>query len=511
MPTSGPQHAGPRTPGAAASPTAKTLIEGCTILDPEARRGYREGVSILIDGQRIAEVSSAPIDTASHRRIDGTGLLAIPGLINAHTHSPENVAKATNDRLTFEPWLIHSIWALRDLGPRDYFLSAMLGCIEMLRSGTTSVLDHVGLGSGDNQANLDGVMQAYRLSGMRAGVAPLFRETGHDIADGDARGFALSEIAPAAAAPPAGDELVRLIERFFARWHEAEHGRLRCWVGPSGVQWFTPDLLHRYFDLARHLGGGVHMHLMETRVQDQIVRRLHGKTAVALLDDEGLLSPDLSLPHSVWITDRDIDRLAQAGAVPIHNPAANLRLGSGLAPVAKMLRAGIVPALGADGAKSSDHQNMFGHIHLAALIHNLTDGRPDHWIASRSVLQMAWQGGAAAMRRAGELGRIAPGWLADITLLDLSAPGLVPLNDAFHHLAYCELGQSVHSVIIDGQLVMQAGRILSFDADAIVAEAREAFRERAFHHPPAPEWQRAIDRHLAYQQQVLRTTSFEQD
>lgn len=489
----------------------KILIEGCCLLDHTAEGGYRSGINILIDGARIAAVSSEPIVDAADIVIDGFDRLAMPGLVNAHTHSPENLFKATNDRLPFEPWLIHSIWMMDGMSPRDHYLSAMLGVIEMLRSGTTAVMDHVGIPPGDSLASLGAVMQAYCDSGMRAGVAPLFRQVPNDLVDAAEHGFALGDMLPATLPPgPSTAEYLALLAQFFADWHESEGGRLRCHVGPSGVQWFSPELLHSYLDLAKSFGSGMHMHLMETRVQDHVARKLHGKTAVAMLAAEGLLGPNVSLPHSVWITDEDIRRIAEAGAVPVHNPAANLRLGSGLSPIRAMFDAGIVPGLGADGSKSSDHQNMFGHLHLAALIHNIGDANPSRWLASREVVRMATEGGAAVLLRRGELGRIEPGYLADITLLDLASTGMAPLNDAFHHLAYSELGGAVRTVIIDGTIVMEEGQILTFDADAIIAEAREAMAARNQQRTPPPEWQAAIDAHLAYQQHIVRTTRFEQ-
>jgi 5-methylthioadenosine/S-adenosylhomocysteine deaminase len=491
----------------------KILIENCALLDADAAFGYAAGTNIVIRDQQIAAVGDTLADDDYDRRIDGRDLLALPGLINAHTHSHENFSKGSSDRLPFEPWLIESIASEGAYDERDYYLSAMIGCIEMLQSGTTSVIDHVGLVGDAGLGHLSAVMQAYKDSGMRALVAPLFREIAAEEVDARQRGFALGDTsAEAAPNQTSTRDRLDLFERFFRRWQNAEGGRLRCSVGPSGVQWLTPDSLHQYFDLAQQFAGGMHVHFMETRVQDQIVRKLYGKTAAAMMMQERLLSPNVSLPHSIWITGKDVERIALSGAVPVHNPAANLRLGSGLSPIRKMLDAGIVPALGSDGAKSSDHQNMFGHLHLAALVHNLTDADPKRWISSRDVVAMITDGGAAAMMLPGRLGRIAPGFLADITLLDLRKPEMTPLTDAFHQLAYCELGRSVHTVIVDGSIVVDDGKITTFDSNAVLAEAREVVKERRLRHQPLTERGRqSVDRYLAYQQHVLSTTTFEQD
>jgi 5-methylthioadenosine/S-adenosylhomocysteine deaminase len=490
----------------------KLLIENCAVLDAAATWGHRAHHHILIDGRHIQSVTANRPDGTFDRVIDGRDFLAIPGLVNAHTHSLENFARATDERLPLEPWLVHTIWALDVFSERDYYLAAMVGVIEMFRSGTTGVIDHLGLTPGAGLGHLDAAMRAYRDSGIRAGVAPLIRQSNLDIEDGQSRGHRTAETILAQLGGRRTDaEYGDLLEGFFARWHGAEEGRLRCWAGPSGVQWATMDFLHRCLDLARRHGGGLHMHLMETRVQDHVIRQRYGRTAVALLADEKLLGPDVSLPHSVWLTDRDVGRLAAAGAVPVHNPAANLKLGSGLAPLRKMLAAGITPGLGADGAKSSDHQNMFGHLHLAALIHNLTDVAPRGWLSSREVVRMATEGGAAALMLPGTLGRLAAGYLADLTLLNLKSPSFTPFNDAFHHLAFTELGQSVHTVIVDGKVVLDAGRITTFDEEAVLAEVREATRERMHRRPFPPEWQTALDRQMAYQQDIVHHTTFGAD
>jgi 5-methylthioadenosine/S-adenosylhomocysteine deaminase len=487
------------------------VIRNTTILDEQAPFGSREGVNIVIRGNLIDTVTAKDVNIPSNRQIDGSNLLVIPGLINAHTHSPENIAKGLNDRLPFEPWLAHSIWAMDGITPADYHMAALLGCIEMLQSGVTSVLDHVGIGGVDVHDQLNAVMQAYAVSGMRAGVAPLFREIPTDLIDGHSRGYLTDADVPVSATVEDTRRMTEVLEAFFKRWHQAEGDRLRCWVGPSGVQWFSIENLHLYFDLARRHRGGVHMHLMETRIQDQLVRRAHGKTAVEMLDAENLLGPDVSLPHSVWLTNKDVDRLARTGAVPVHNPAANLRLGSGLSPISRMLAAGVLPGLGADGAKSSDHQNMFGHIHLAALVHNLSSTNPSEWVSSRQVVRMATVGGAAALMRPKDLGAIAPGYLADLALLDLRSPGLVPLNDAYHHLAYCELGAAVRHVIIDGKIVVENKKVLSFDADAVIDQARAAATRRHFRKGVPAEIQARLDRILKYQQSVVNGPPFEQD
>lgn len=490
----------------------KILIENCRVLDPSAPWGYASGQYVWIEDQRIKSVTEKKPEEVADKIIDGSRRLVIPGLVNAHTHSPENFIRATDDRLPLEPWLVHLVWATGNFSKRDHYLAAMVGVIEMLHSGTTGVIDHLTLAPEPNLPGIYGAMEAYRDGGIRAGLAPMFSNIGFEIDDGEKRGHRLQDtIFAEMHRRQEVDDLFVILEEFFKTWHNAEQGRLRCYAGPSGVQWASIDLLHRCQDLVGRYGAGIHMHLMETRVQDHVTRLAYGKTGVAKLAEEKLLGPNVSLPHSIWLTDKDVLRLAEAGAVPVHNPAANLRLGSGLLPLRKMLDAGLKVGLGADGSKSSDHQNMFGHLHLAALIHNLVKPEPDAWISAREAVAMATEGGAAALMLQDQLGRVSAGYLADLTLLDLDSPALTPLNDAYRHLAFTELGSSVHTVIINGRIVVEAGKITIFDEAAILEEVRETVKDRVHRHPMPKEWQVALDRYLGYQQDILHNTKFEQD
>jgi cytosine/adenosine deaminase-related metal-dependent hydrolase len=173
-----------------------------------------------------------------------------------------------------------------------------------------------------------------------------------------------------------------------------------------------------------------------------------------------------------------VDTLAETDSRVVHNPASNLRIGSGFAPIIDMLERGVKVALGADGSASSDNQIMFDAMKLAALIHSVRSTDHRRWPSTRDVLRMATVNGAAALGMESELGELKPGKLADITLLDTSTLLFTPLNDAFHQLAYCENGSSVRTVIVDGRVVVEDGLILTIDEDSIRKEAVESWRRR---------------------------------
>ena len=495
------------------------LIDGCDILAPDAPRSRRENQSILIDDNRIvavgpseevrrfkgSESSERSQPSQPLRTLDGRGLLAIPGLINAHTHTPENYMRGATQRMPLEPWLVWLYGMCGEYTPRDHYLCSAIGAIEMLQSGCTATLDHYWHGGPWSREVLDAGMQANRDVGIRATLAPMFDDHDYVLDAGDALGIDLRGSAYGLAhggyrtdrdAFRKGilKDNLSLFDEWMRDWHLRENGRLQCFLGPGAGQLVTADCLHRSVEVARKYGAGVHMHCVETRVQDYCIREAHGKTVIHWLYAEGLLSPELTLPHSVWIRSiEDLDRLAEKGAIPVHNPAANLKLGSGLMALREMLQRRIPVALGVDGACSSDNQSMWDAIKLAALIHNLKDIDPATWITAREAFEIGTQGGAAALLLRDQLGQLKPGQLADITLLDMHTPVLAPMNDAYGMLVHCETGSSVRHVIVNGELVVKDKVLLTMNVADIVDEFFERVDHLPFRHPIDPKTQQDID------------------
>lgn len=476
----------------------KLLIEHCDLLDPRAPRSTKADQSILVEGKRISAIGSAEeIARSSHNQpdlkvIDGRHHLAIPGLISAHTHSPENYLRGAVERSPLEPWLVWLYGACGRQTARDHYLAAAMSAIEMLLNGCTGSIDHVWHAGPWSHEILAAVMSAYRDSGMRATVAPMFDDHDFVLDAAEALGYDLRKSAYGIA--HGADDATRLAilrdnldlyDDWMSEWHGESDGRLQTFLGPGAGQLVTARCLHMTLDLARKHGAGMHMHCVETRVQDYCIRRAHeGRTVIQWMYDEGVLGPDVTLPHSVWIrSEADLDRLAETGAIPVHNPAANLKLGSGLMALREMLDKGITVAIGVDGACSNDNQNIFESIKLAALIHNVKNHDPKTWVSAQEAFHAATVGGAAAMLMKSETGELQPGKLADIVLLDEHSPVLSPMNDAYHMLAYCENGSSVRHVIVNGEHVVQDGKIITFDAAAIAQEFRERVDAFPFRHP----------------------------
>ncbi len=503
------------------------LIEHVDVLDPTAPRSTAGDQSVLIEGNRISEVApsrglnlAAIMNRASPignlEVINGRHLLAIPGLISAHTHSPENYMRGATERMPLEPWLVWLYGTCGEYTARDHYLCAAMSAIEMLLSGVTGSLDHLWHGGPWQREYLDAVMEAYRDSGIRAAVAPMYDDHDYVLDAADALGHDLRGsvygLSHGGYRPDRDDyrrgvlrDNLALFDEWMRNWHRSHDGRLQTFLGPAAGQLVTTECLQWSLELARKHGAGVHMHCVETRVQDYCIRRARGKTVIHWLYDEDLLAPEVTLPHSVWIRSADdLDRLAERGAIPVHNPAANLKLGSGLMAMREMLDRGITVALGVDGACSSDNQNMFDAIKLAALIHNLKHHDPKTWITAREAFEAGTIGGAAALLLGDRLGSLRSGQLADIVLLDTRTATLAPMNDAYGMLVHCETGASVRHVIVNGEVVVRDRKLLTLDAGALIAEFFERVETLPFRHPIDLKTQKDVDDCWAFWREVMR-------
>jgi 5-methylthioadenosine/S-adenosylhomocysteine deaminase len=451
------------------------LIKGCSVTDEARPEGYVSSQNILIEGNRISKITSAGIPEASVETvIDGSHLLAIPGLINAHTHSPENFPKGTKERVPLELWL-QDLFLVGDFSPREIYLSTMLGAIEMLRTGTTATLDHFWMGGGLTPEGLDAAMQAHADSGMRAGLAPLVEDSDRVLKAAVAVRPKLKSLTRLMSEPMAAQAYVELLEWFFDKWHLAEGGRLRCLAGPSAPQRATDELLQGSLEVVRRHGGGWHTHAVESKVQAFVCFEIYGRSAIAAMRERDLLGSDVSVAHCVWLDEADLDILAETETRVCHNPVCNLRIGSGVAPVIEMLERGIKVSIGTDGSASNDNQVMFDAMKVTGLIHTLRTRDHHRWPSARDILRMATVNGAAALGMETELGELKPGRIADLALLDMSSMFFTPLNDAYVHLVYAENGSSVRTVIVDGRVVLDDGRILTVDEQSIMLEAKEAW------------------------------------
>jgi 5-methylthioadenosine/S-adenosylhomocysteine deaminase len=401
-------------------------------------------------------------------------------MVNAHNHSNENWFRGMWDNLPLEPWMLFSYPALAApaQSPDEIYLRTLLGAIEQLKSGATCVVDFLYELDGFTTESLEAVSRAYRDAGLRALIALGIGDRAYHETVILEEGLVSRELVERLErdAPPSWDEWERFVRDAVERFHRPDEG-VSIAIGPSGPQRCTDELLAGCAALAEELDLVVHIHVLETRMQAISGRRFYGRTLVEHLDAVGFLSQRVCFAHGIWLTPGDIDIVRERGVTIAHNPASNLKLGSGLAAIPTMLAQGVNVALGTDGMSSNDGLDMFASLKLAALLHKLWGIDYEQWLGAREAWQLATAGGAQAAGDAEGLGRIEPGRRADLVLLDLESHVFTPLNDPLRQLAFGSSTLAVDSVLVGGRWVVREGRCVNVDEADVLARARETGAE----------------------------------
>jgi 5-methylthioadenosine/S-adenosylhomocysteine deaminase len=276
--------------------------------------------------------------------------------------------------------------------------------------------------------------------------------------------------------PPSVSAILDFHGRLVKDWDRRD-GRVHVMLAPAGPQRCTDELLRAFAAASERERRPIHSHILETKVQAVTAREFYGKTMIAYLRDLGFLSPRLTAIHAVWLSREDIAMLAEAGATVAHNPVCNLKLVSGVAPVPRLLDAGLTVALGTDNPSANDTSSLFDSVKLAALLQNLDGPIPRPGALARTALRMATAGGARSMGLDQEVGAVEAGRRADLAILDLGALGWLPLNDPVRQLVYCENGSSVRTVLVNGRVVVDEGRLVTLDLRALREEGLELARK----------------------------------
>lgn len=454
-----------------------TLIKGAMILTLDAGDTVIAEGDILMRGRVIEAVGTVAPERALNagRVIDGRGLLAAPGLVNAHMHSQSGTMSGFGDRLSHPAfmWLTQAHTAART--PDEIRLAVLLCAAQMLMTGTTSAIDHFP-GQRFTMTDMDAVLSAWSESGMRAVLGMRFFDGSFgDIMPADMSATPELTRALDILKPQPLGELRELMPAIVARWHGHE-GRIGVFPAPSNPDRCSDAALTFCADLAERHDLGLHTHLLETRAQARIARDRYGATTVAHLKALGILSDRWSCAHSIWLEDADIALMAERGAVAVHNPESNARIGAGKMRTPEMLKAGVSIALGTDGSGANDNLVMHEAMRAAAVLHRADLPDRASWVSAREALRMATEGGALAMRLAGKVGRIEAGMLADLALYRLDAPWWRPVNDPVAQLVFAETGAAVAHVFVDGRQLVADGRVIAFDADAVMAEIDDMTR-----------------------------------
>lgn len=415
----------------------KTLIKNAAVYHDGQ---VDEGKNILIDGKRIAGFPDTADGVPYDEIIDGKGMLALPGLVNTHTHVAMTLFRSYADDLALMDWLQNMIWpAEAHLDDDIVYWGSMLAFAEMIRGGTTAFCDMYMF--------MDSCAQAAEAAGIRGNIA---------------RGLA--------GVTPNGVKALEENVELYRKWNNGADGRIRVMLGPHAPYTCPPDYLKKVRDTAEQYGIPIHIHLSETKGEVDTCREKFGVTPIALMNQIGLFDVPTLAAHCVHVTEDDIAIMAEKQVRVAHNPGSNLKLASGIAPVPAMRKAGVVVGLGTDGASSNNKLDMFAEMRLAALIHKAASLDP-FAIKAEEALQMGTKDGAMCLGY-DDLGELKEGYLADLILVDRSGWHWKPRFNSISLAVYAGNSMDVDTVMVNGKVLMRHKELLTIDTEKLDYEVQ---------------------------------------
>jgi 5-methylthioadenosine/S-adenosylhomocysteine deaminase len=428
-----------------------TLIRNATIVTMNDALDIFEGAVSVRDG-RIVSVAAEPGEKHD-KVIDARGAYLLPGFIQTHVHLCQTLFRGYADDMPLLDWLKRRVWPMEAAHtPQTLRASTRLAAAELLLTGTTCALTM------ETVHDTDVVFEALEAMGLRAVVGKCMMDSDREVPS------RLQEHTQASI-----DESVALRKR----WEGRGNGRLRAAFAPRFAVSCSRELLEAVADLSQRERVIVHTHAAENRDEIELVRTLSGGMSnLEYLADTGLATPHLCTAHCVWVSEREQALLAERDVKVMHCPSSNLKLGSGLAPVAEMRARGISVSLGADGAACNNRLDMFEEMRLAATLQAVRQ-RPGA-LTARDAVWMATREGARALGAADELGSIEPGKRADLILVERDRPHLAPDADVWSTLVYAARGSDVRLTMVDGEVLVNDFALINEEVTAITADARTA-------------------------------------
>src|SRR3984885_8329694 len=447
------------------------LLKGGRVFTPDSDWHDPPQADIAIAGDTIAGIATAfaPSGTGIEE-IDARDHLVLPGFVNAHYHSHDVLAKGTLEEVPLESWRLYALPP--QYPPRsteEVYARTLLGALECLRSGMTTIQDMLTIYPYEDR-HMDAVMRAYQEVGIRVVFALQYAD-GKGIETipfwKDTFPAELHSLLSTAAEPERELDLIGHFET--TRLKSPPQPRVSWALGPSAPERCSPALMRRTVELARGYDIPGYTHLYETRgmaLQARLSLPEYSGLLIRRLAEEGVLDRRLNFAHSVWLSEKEIDLLAEHDAGVVLNPQGNLKMKCGIAPIRTLQNAGVRIGLGCDNCSCSDAQNMFVAMKLFALLAAVSDPIPGPPQAV-AALRAATEAGAEGARLGGVLGRIAPGLKADLTLVDMRDPTFSPLNSAARQLVHIEAGRGVRHVIVEGKVVVRDRQLTTVDESTI--------------------------------------------
>ncbi|MEM3754254.1 MAG: amidohydrolase [Candidatus Bathyarchaeia archaeon] len=411
----------------------KILVDRGTIISMGKNGTIHEG-AIIIENDKIIDIRSRELIRKNYSWdivIDAYKKVVLPGFINAHTHTPYTILRGLSEDLSLEKWLQHLSGLKSMLIEEDFLLSIKLACLEMIKSGITCFVDSMLWPKGHSYT--DSMLKVIDESGIRCIIA---NEVSDEIDD--------------------SEECINRSISMIKRWHRK--GNILCMLAPHSTYKCSPQFLKQIRKLANLYRVIITIHLAETAHEVKDIKEKFGKSPIELAYECELLGPDLLAAHCVWLSKEDIKLLKEFDVKVAHNPVSNMKLGSGIAPILKLLNEGIVVALGTDSVVSNNRIDIIQEMKVAALLQkvvNLDASVPK----AKELLKMATINGAKALGLEKEIGSLEVGKKADIVVINMMKPYTMPSYDPITCLVYSSTVCDIETVIVNGKLLMENRRV----------------------------------------------------
>ena len=423
------------------------LIKNAFILSPNTN--FEGKQSLLIKDDVISEIAPQIDESDVDKVIDATGKILLPGLINTHTHLSMTLFRGLADDLSLDSWLNDHIWPMEaNLNGNYCYIGALLGAVELIKSGTTTF--------SDMYFYMEDVARAVDEAGIRAVLS-----------------YGMIDF---------GDEEKRKNEirenlTLFENCNGMADGRIKVFFGPHSPYTASEELLIKVRELADEYGMGIHIHVSETQKEIHDVSEEKGLRPFEYLDKIGLLGPDVVAAHCVWLSDEEIEIIRKNDVKVSHNPCSNMKLASGIAPISKLLENDICVSIGTDGASSNNNLDLIEELKTASLLQKVSTLDPKV-LNSDEAIAIGTIKGAEALGLDSEIGSIEVGKKADIILIDTNSANMVPDSSSLSsNIIYSANGSNVDTTICNGKVLMENKKLTVLDEDEIYAKARQAIKE----------------------------------
>lgn len=421
------------------------------------RRMIRSG-GIFAEGSRIVEVGEGENLRRKYRAervVDAKRGVIIPGLVNAHTHVAASLVKGLGTDVPILEWLKQLKWPYYlEIDPEELRNAALLSCLENIKAGCTTIIDHYYPPRGRTE-NIDSIGQAFSQSGIRGVLIRAY----HDRPGSSPDEFIVNS-----------GEIVNEYSQIIARWHGKGDGRIMVWTSPDNILFCTEESVRRVAELAKKKDVGMHTHLSESHSIAELVKKRFGKGSIEVFDELNSLWPKFQAAHAIILSDKEIQLIAKRGASVVNNPITNTYIADGVAPVPKMLKEGVNVALGTDATGTYGCHDFFFAMKLCAAIHKINTMDTSS-INAMTILTMATVNGAKALGLEDKIGSLEAGKLADITIVGVNKPHMLPLHDPVSAVVYSATAADVETVIVNGRIVMEDRKIQTMDENTILEAA----------------------------------------